>query len=275
MCEFCTKHGEGKKWYEVVSHYNKELANEQKRSSYIRNFVPGISKNAAKTIGQLSAMKSRVPYVYRFVRKIGTMHMKRTHYGQVIPIEDALEIVARADTITRIACVCRSITTGDNNARYCLLLSIDPSGLIDGWTNLTKSLETLTVHQAQQALLEYDQKGLVHSVWTFASPFIGALCNCDRDCLAYRFQISSDLLDVMFKGEYLAEIHQEACIGCRKCLQYCQFGAIEYSVGQKKCYINMGKCYGCGICRVGCRKGAIALEDKHKPPFLELFAYQW
>lgn len=263
MCEFCTKHGEGKKWYEVMEHYNKDLANEPKRNAYIQGFVPGISKNATATISRLSTLKSKIPYAYRFIRKIGTMHMKRTHYGQVIPIEDALEILARTDSITRVACVCRSITTGNNSARYCLLLGVDPSGLIDGWTNLSKSLETLTIEQAQLALLDYEQKGLVHSVWTFESPFIGALCNCDRDCLAYRFQVSGDLLDVMFKGEYFAEISQDACIGCRKCMQYCQFGAIEYSVERQKCHINVHKCYGCGVCRVGCKKNAITLQDKY------------
>lgn len=24
MCEFCTKHGEGKKWYEVMEHYSRK-----------------------------------------------------------------------------------------------------------------------------------------------------------------------------------------------------------------------------------------------------------
>lgn len=267
MCQFCTKHGEGKKWYEVVSHYSRELANEQNRSTYIRNFVPGISRNAVETMERLSKVKSKIPYAYRFIRRIGTIHMKRTHYGQVVPIEDALEIVGRTDSITRVACVCRSVTTGDNNARYCLLLGIDPSGLVDGWTDLSKSLETLTIAQAQQAISSYDQKGLVHSVWTFESPFIGALCNCDRDCLAYRFQVSGDLLDVMFKGEYLAEIRQDQCIGCRTCLQYCQFGALEYSVGMQRCYINVNKCYGCGLCRVGCRKDAIVLQEKYQSAF--------
>lgn len=263
MCQFCTKHGEGKKWYEVVSHYSEELANEHKRRSYIHNFVPGITKNATATLARLNTIRSKMPYAYRFVRRIGTIHMKRTHYGQIVPIEDALEIIARADSITRVACVCRSITMGDNNARYCLLLSIDPIGIVDNWTALSKSLETLTIAQAQQALLDYDKNGLVHSVWTFKSPFIGALCNCDRDCLAYRFQVSNDLLDVMFKGEYLAEINKEVCIGCRICLQYCQFGAIEYSVRLQKCFINISKCYGCGLCRVGCKKNAITLHDKY------------
>lgn len=269
MCEFCTKHGEGKKWYEVMSHYGKDLANEERRNAYIRNFVPSITKNADDTMSRLSSIKSKIPYAYRFVRRIGTIHMKRTHYGQVVPLEDALEIVARANSITRVACVCRSITTGDKNARYCLLLGIDPSGIIDAWTNLTKSLEVLTVKQAQDALLAYDQKGLVHSVWTFESPFIGALCNCDRGCLAYRFQVSGDLLDVMFKGEYLAAINPSVCIGCRKCLQYCQFGAIEYSVSQRKSYINVGKCYGCGLCRVACQEQAIVLKDKYQLALLE------
>ena len=28
MCEFCTKHGEGKKWYEIMENYSRELLND-------------------------------------------------------------------------------------------------------------------------------------------------------------------------------------------------------------------------------------------------------
>ena len=32
---------------------------------------------------------------------------------------------------------------------------------------------------------EHEKEGLCHTVWTFQTPFIGGICNCDRaDCLA-------------------------------------------------------------------------------------------
>ena len=119
----------------------------------------------------------------------------------------------------------------------------------------------LTPSEAKMVLRDFDKKGLVHSIWTLKSPLIGAICNCDRDCLAYRYQVGSDLLELMFKAEYRAKIDMELCIGCRNCMSLCQFGAIEYSVTHGKCYINTEKCYGCGVCRVACKTQAIKLYD--------------
>lgn len=262
MCEFCTKHGEGKKWYEVMEHYSQELLLQNSRQEYVEDFVRGIRANALLNIDRLEWSRRKLPFAYRFIRKIATVSMKNNHYGQVIPLEDAEKVVEMVQSVTRIACVCRNILCGKNDARYCLLLGVDPTGAIRDWPELESSLETLTAGEAKKLLREFDQKGLVHSVWTFKTPFIGAICNCDRDCLAYKLQISTSLMEVMFKAEYLAYIDPLQCVGCRNCLRECQFGAIEYSVVNRKCFINPAKCYGCGVCRNTCKKEAISLTER-------------
>lgn len=52
-------------------------------------------------------------------------------------------------------------------------------------------------------------------MWTFKTPFIAAICNCDHDCMAYRGQVTADLMQVMFKAEYIADIDPAQCTGCR------------------------------------------------------------
>lgn len=141
-------------------------------------------------------------------------------------------------------------------------MGIDPSGAIKEWPELESSLETLTPGEAKKLLSEFDKMGLVHSIWTFKTPFIGAICNCDRDCLTYKIQVSHDLMNLMFKAEYEAQIDLMECVGCRNCQRLCQFGAVEYSAVNRKCYINRKKCYGCGVCRNVCKKGAIRLSDR-------------
>lgn len=262
MCEFCIKHGEGKKWYEVMEHYSKELLALENREEYIKNFFPNMLSTANSTISKLELAKRKVPFAYRFIRKIGTGRMKKHHFGQVVPLEDAEKIVDMVQSVTRIPCVCRNVTTGRNNARYCLVLGLDPVGLFGNFPDLKASLETLTPTQARELLREFDKKGLVHSIWTFKTPYIGAICNCDHDCLAYRVQITKDLMNVMFKGEYIAVTDPLQCTGCRVCRKICQFDAVEFSVVNSKCYINAYKCYGCGICRNVCPVQAITLTAR-------------
>ena len=262
MCEFCTKHGEGKKWYQVMDNYSKELLADPARRRYLEGFVQNFRSHTYNNIKKLEWSRKKLPIAYRFIRKIATVSIKNTHYGQVVPLEDAMKIVAMVQSITRIPCVCRSVTTGNNKARYCLLLGIEPTDTIKHWPEIESSLETLTVEEARQLLEEFDRNGLVHSIWTFKTPFIGAICNCDHDCMAYKIQISSELINVMFKAEYIADIDPLNCVGCRNCQKLCQFGAIEYSIVNERCYINPNKCYGCGVCRSVCKKEAIRLLDK-------------
>ena len=178
MCEFCIKHGEGKKWYEIMEHYSTELLEQDQRREYISKFIKSVRSNADSNLQKLDWTKRKLPLAYGFIRKIGTAGMKKFHFGQVVPLEDAEIIVDMVHSITRIACICRSVTIGKNDARYCLLLGIDPTGLVSDWPELEANFETLTPAEAKQALREFDKEGLVHSIWTFKTPYIGALCNC-------------------------------------------------------------------------------------------------
>lgn len=38
MCEFCLKHGEGKKWYLQAKNYSDDLLSDIRRRKFIENF---------------------------------------------------------------------------------------------------------------------------------------------------------------------------------------------------------------------------------------------
>ena len=104
------------------------------------------------------------------------------------------------------------------------------------------------------------EKNMIHSVWTFVTPFIGGICNCDLNCMAMR--ATGNAYPVMFRAEFLAKVDIEACNGCQACLKACHFGAISYRLSDEKASIDPLKCYGCGICRVYCRKDALSLIER-------------
>ncbi len=269
MCELCIKHGEGKKWYEVMENYSKELYSQNNVEQFMKDFFLNFH-NEFNGIIKLDAAKRKRSIVYGFIRKMATSHMKKNHFGQIIPLEDAEMIIDMMQSITRVPCICRGLTRGDKNARYCFAIGVDPSpsDILGDYPHLQENLETLTRDEAKKLLRKFDQEGLIHSIWTFKTPFIGGICNCDRDCLAYRIQVTADLMQIMFKGEYVADIDLDQCVGCRNCQKLCQFGAIEFSSVNLKCYINPMKCYGCGVCRSVCNKEAITLHDRNQLPEL-------
>jgi heterodisulfide reductase subunit A-like polyferredoxin len=107
----------------------------------------------------------------------------------------------------------------------------------------------------------------MHSVWTFGTPFIGGLCNCDRaaGCLAMRLTREYDV-KCMWKGEYVAHVDPDLCTGCRQCAELCPFDAIELDAASQKAMVRLERCYGCGVCRAACSAEALSLAPRADVP---------
>lgn len=271
MCEFCMEHGEGKKWYLEASNYSEDLLSDMKRQKLLKSFMSEASglENPSERFEKLA----QAPWlVRRFLRWRIVKTMKKNHYGQILPIEDVAKILDFTNSIVRISCICRYLQKKEEK-RYCYGVSLGGSeGKFQellgsqGMSFLTgpdsKGLETLTKEETIEAFREHEREGLCHSVWTFRTPFIGGICNCDRpDCLAMQSTVTYDV-PVMFRAEYVAILNQDQCIGCRKCMTVCQFGAISYSAASKSAHIDPALCYGCGVCRAQCEREAIRLVDR-------------
>jgi Pyruvate/2-oxoacid:ferredoxin oxidoreductase delta subunit len=275
MCEFCLKHGEGQKWYLQANNYSEDLLNDVRRRRMIESFAAD-GEATAKTIEKMNKLPNAPKFIQALVRRLIPRKMKKRHYGQVVPIEDIEKIFGFVNSIARVACYCRHFTTGKEK-RYCYGISMGPNGgkfgeimrgVDTSFLNGPDSpgVEMITKEQAIASFREHEKEGLCHTVWTFQTPFIGGICNCDRaDCLAMRCTVTHDI-PVMFRAEFIAYADPDKCIGCRQCMRLCQFGAISYSASNKKVVIDKMKCYGCGICRSLCVKDAIRLEPRANDP---------
>jgi Pyruvate/2-oxoacid:ferredoxin oxidoreductase delta subunit len=263
MCEFCVKHGDGNKWYLTMKNYSQELLEEEDRINYMVDFANGFEERVPKSMTRLEKI-SKQPVLVTLARPFIERSQKQDHFGQVVLMEEVEQILTRMDGIARLPCVCRRVTTGEKNARYCYALTGDPrlANELDDSFNL----EYLSPTEAIEAVRKLDQEGMVHSVWTFKTPFIGALCNCDQDCIAYRICHSGGYFQVFFKGETVAQVDLDSCNGCKNCMRLCQFGAIRYSSVNKKVFIDPRQCYGCGVCRGSCKKDAITMLARENVP---------
>ena len=275
MCEFCLKHGEGKKWYLQAKNYSDDLLSDIHRRKLIEKFFsnPEAFGRDAQRIGHLEKAPS---FIRAIISRIITRKMKNDHFGQVVPIEEIEQIFGFVNTIVRVACFCRHVTLGEEK-RYCYGISLAANGgklgeILDGLDDSFISgpdragLETLSKDEAISAFRSHELDGICHTVWTFQTPFIGVVCNCDRsDCLTMRATVSHKV-PVMFRAEYVADVNPDECTGCRECMRVCQFDAIIHSASNKKAVIDQRLCYGCGVCRSVCKKNAIRLQDRTKIP---------
>jgi len=275
MCEFCHKHGEGKKWYLQAKNYSEDLMSDLRRRKFIADFFSK-PEDLAESMGKLEKLSRAPAFVKGVLAPYISGRQKKIHFGQVLPMEDIERIFGFVSSVIRTACLCRQENLGTEQ-RYCYGISMAPQGgefrkiieEIDASYLTgpdTAGLEALTKEEALDSFREHEKEGLCHSVWTFMAPFIGGICNCDRsDCYAMRATVTYGI-PVMFRAEYVAEVNPELCNGCRQCMRVCQFGAMGYSAANKKVVIDPRRCYGCGVCRASCTKDAITLNDRTSVP---------
>jgi NAD-dependent dihydropyrimidine dehydrogenase PreA subunit len=275
MCEFCHQHGEGRKWYLEAKNYSEDMLSDLKRRRFIeRFFTPG------RGHGRDERDAARLRKLPAFVRSMVTAGLvrrqKREHFGQVVPIEEVERIFGLVQSVVRVSCYCRHLTTGREH-RACYGVSLGPNGgemaaLLRGLDGSflngpdAGGIETVSKEDALDAMRGYEREGLCHTVWTFRAPFIGGICNCDRsDCLAMRWSVIHGL-PVMFRAETAAAVDPDLCTGCRACLRVCSFGALSYGVADGRVRVDQSRCYGCGVCRAACPKAAIRLLDRKSVP---------
>ena len=271
MCEFCHQHGEGKIWYLQAKNYADELANDLRRKRSVGEFLHNFEKEQRKNLDRMRQLPRAPKWVQSLIRRFVTQHQKKVHFGQVVPIEDVEAILSMMNHVVRVPCLCRRVIHS-KEVRCCYGISISPNGhsfreLVDPsyWNGPDgPGAEVLDKSAALEAMHGYERQGLMHSVWTFGTPFIAGICNCSpQDCLA---AMSTDTygLQVMFRAEYVAVVDPLKCNGCRACQRRCPFELIGDS--ERKAVIDPTRCYGCGVCRTACKADAISLLPRNAVP---------
>ncbi|MCK5228065.1 MAG: hypothetical protein KAK02_07640, partial [Desulfobulbaceae bacterium] len=79
MCEFCTKHGDGKVWFKNAANYANDLMADLNRRNYIKDFFCSTIEEGIVTIGRLETIyqkKKKLPnrLVRQMVNKANEEH---------------------------------------------------------------------------------------------------------------------------------------------------------------------------------------------------------
>ena len=284
MCEMCTKHGEGRKWYLQIKNYSDELlhtklSDDQKKAAqantriedYDRFFtghiMPAMGVSAQSVDkGNKDDSKAQDVQKARPTEQEALEKWEVGNFSQVLPIEDAEGVLDQASSITRMACGCRYKLTGKTDKRYCIGLGIDRMGVFDRYPDAASSLEVLDKAEAKKIVRGFDEDGLIHAVFCSVTPYVCTLCNCDYDCFPYKRFLRKRAISPYYRAEYICAVDWDLCSDCKSCLGRCQFGALFHSSSLGKVHIDPTRCYGCGLCRVVCPNDAISLLPREEHP---------
>jgi electron transport complex protein RnfB len=196
---------------------------------------------------------------------------------EVLPHEDAREIVRVQPLITVVSCSCRRHM--GMMGRPCSKTAAEANCL-----QFAKSAEyslsrghgrRISVDEAMAIVDSNEEDGLVHSWMNHsrveaAQPY--ALCSCCRCCCtvwhyADLRQVPNDA--IFAKSRYEARVDEDLCTGCEDCVGRCQFDAIEMyeldGTKQWKAAIDPAKCWGCGVCNLVCPSEALSMHLVRPP----------
>jgi Na+-translocating ferredoxin:NAD+ oxidoreductase RNF subunit RnfB len=277
MCRFCTQHGDGKTWYLQAENYIADLESDLARREFMVDFVQGFGRTRRRALVATELLDA-TPLLLKpaadAVRNRVHQRQQKHHFGQPVPIEDCERIFDFATSIVRLPCVCRT-HAGKSERALCLAVTTRPNdaALAEAFAGFDSGpdvagLERLSKEQALELLRDCERDGLMHSVWTFESPLIGAICNCDLSsgCMAMRMTMRHDI-KVMWRGEFVATLAEETCTGCGACVERCPFDAIDAPEAKSApAHLRVADCWGCGVCRSACRPGAITLRERSTVP---------
>ncbi len=174
----------------------------------------------------------------------------------VLPTNQVIELLAKADPIGLTDCLCRShYKRCDQPVKVCLLLNGEGQKAIE-----SNRARRLSVDGAVQVIKTANQKGLVHLSFYGPGPEFYALCSC-CECCCHDLQILKKMKrpDLVVRSDYIAQDQDNACIDCGDCIERCLFDA-RHMVEDKKVY-DPAVCFGCGLCVTSCSVDAIEMIE--------------
>ena len=223
--------------------------------------------------------KLRMPIIGKIIRNMAekmihgkVKHPKAIradgHVGQVIPLEDAKLIISElaAEPIIENYCMCRMMQRGVK-VQTCINFGA-LSGVIEKLPRFIPKDRAYKIErdEAIKRLEEHNKKGYISTVWYQPVPYINAICSCESpECGAFRLRQDFDLM-IMSKAEYIIDLNQDNCQGCKQCVAMCQFNAIRFIPSINRVIIDYNKCFGCGVCRHACKNDALNLIPRQEYP---------
>ena len=279
MCKFCREHAKGHgKWYLNPEGYTEELFYKLSVLDRILGRKPKKLRDAIKSsdsawyplgiskqLGLVDLVSK--PLIGGLMRKIGNHIAVKTHSGQVVPTEDALQIVDLSHDHTVYPCMCKRLFKGQDEYKC---LNFAPLSEINRSVPRAWKEKKLSPEEAKEWLQDFAQKGYVHTVfWWCDMPQSVCICNCEHKyCYAARPKTWYGVTNVYRRAEYLAVVNSDECISCGNCIDQCQFGAIKFG-SDERAVVDPTICFGCGQCRGVCEQNALRLLDRNTHPIAQ------
>lgn len=188
----------------------------------------------------------------------------------VLPCEDVREIIKSQDSLALVHCSCKR----EHRQRECqspteVCINVGRTAQY----NISRGAgRQLTGEEALQLMERTDELPLIH-VSLNQTAVNQLICNCHWCCCALLrpmfHQNKYKVYDGIAKSRFEAVVDPEKCVGCKTCMDRCQFAAVQMKyypeIGEERSYTDTEKCMGCGSCVISCPAEARAMKLVRPP----------
>ncbi|MDD9303247.1 MAG: 4Fe-4S dicluster domain-containing protein [Desulfobacter sp.] len=199
----------------------------------------------------------------KYSSKVIPIHQSLEARQWVMPTQQAISIIARADSFALTPCACRTHYQCDKPKEVCFLLNDVAQKAVE-----QKAARKIDFNEAEQVLHTAAEAGLVHLSLYRPDQKVFALCNC-CSCCCHDLQllIKHHRTELVMHSDFIAATNETLCTGCGFCTENCPFKARDLT-DQGRIAFNPQLCYGCGVCIPICPENAIEMKERHKLPTL-------
>jgi len=189
---------------------------------------------------------------------------------QVMPYEDAVQIVQTAPSPTILPCMCRQAARNcDCPLDVCMVFGQEfYGGNVPGQVVLDPAQmvgvprgRLVSADEAVETLKRAEKVGLIHMALNTKEDY-WLICNCcSHACHGLRGITELDIPHAVAPSSYWAVVDENLCNGCSACVERCHVDAIEINENMIA-EIDYELCLGCGICTSECAPEALRLEKR-------------
>jgi len=189
---------------------------------------------------------------------------------QVMPYEDAVQIVQTAPSPTILPCMCRQAARNcDCPLDVCMVFGQEfYGGNVPGQVVLDPAQmvgvprgRLVSADEAVETLKRAEKVGLIHMALNTKEDY-WLICNCcSHACHGLRGITELDIPHAVAPSSYWAVVDEDLCNGCSACVERCHVDAIEINENMIA-EIDYELCLGCGICTSECAPEALRLEKR-------------
>jgi len=197
-----------------------------------------------------------------FTSKVIPINISLKARQWVMPTQQAISILTRANSFALTACACRSHYQCDKPKEVCFLLNDVADKAVE-----KKAARRIDFNEAIEVLQGAGEAGLVHMSLYRPDQEVFALCNC-CSCCCHDLQllIKYNRTELVVHSEFIASTSETLCTDCGLCTENCPFNARDLT--DKRLSFDPERCYGCGVCVPMCPENAIEMRKRHGLPRL-------